>query len=304
MFLSFLKTKIGVSVVIALIIIASAIIFKIQEKNVAEKSALGAKVGLVADLSVKKALENGEIDNKQWENTLRAIVGTSTIDEKIAVLGQNNASSTISQKPLTATDRLAQAFFTKYIELKKSGAPIDETTGVNLVNELLTKDYGGPAGEKLYSASDITTFDSNTVISLKKYGNNLGAIFNQPAPADYENELVLVNQATETGINTGLKKLAQNIDRYETIRRELLETAAPKSLKIAHLALINSLSYIIEGVKGMALIDTDPAGATKMILKYEDGIKALDLSTHEMVAYFKKQKVTFSSTEAGYIFVE
>lgn len=302
--IQFLRTKIGFALVVAFIIIFGAFIFKIQSTENKKIDALNSKITLVANESVKKAIENGQIDTKSWEETLKNLVGTSTLDEKATIFTQNSASSTYSDQPLTATDRFAQAFFTRYVELKKSGAPIDETTGLGIVNELLTQDYGGPAGETVYSLEDITLLDTSLASELKKYGNNLGIVFSKPTPAGYENELFIVNRVNETGKKADLKKLAQNISRYTTIRKELLETGVPKTLKNAHLAIINSLSFIIEGIKGMSLMETDPVGATKMILKYDEGLKALDLSTHQLTSYFKQQNIKFSSSEPGYIFTE
>ena len=304
MFIQFLKTRVGISLICALLIVSGAFAFRNQDEKVKKESLLNTQIALVAEKSVKKGIENGQIDTKSWENTLKDLIGTSTLDESVTSLIQNTSSSTVSDKPLTATDRFSQVFFTKYVELKKSGAVIDENTGIRLVNELLTQDYGGPNAEKIYTASDIISLNTSTSASIRKYANNLGIIFDKPAPADYENELVIINRVNETQNKKDLVKLAQNIARYTEIRQDLLDTPVPKALKNTHLALVNSFSFIVEGVKGMALIETDPVGATKMILKYEDGLKAIDILSKQLSVYFKQQQIIFSSSEPGYIFTE
>ncbi len=300
--ISFLKTRIGISLICSLCIIGAALY--IQGDNSPKNSSgnLVAEIQAVASQSVKKGLENGHIDTKSWEEELKKVLSTTTIDSTIALLGTDTGTTT--PETLTATDRFAREFFMRYVELKNSGVAMDETTGVALVNELLTKDYGGPTGEPIYKATDIAILNTNQKSDLRAYANMLGQVLTKDVPQGYENELVILNRAQESGYRKDLPKLEQNIARYTEIRDEILVIPVPKSLTNAHLALINSLSFIIEGVRGMILLNTDPVGATRMVLKYQDGIKALEISTIELSTFFKKQGVTFSSSEPGNIFIE
>ncbi|HEU5114506.1 MAG TPA: hypothetical protein VFT82_01935, partial [Candidatus Paceibacterota bacterium] len=78
----------------------------------------------------------------------------------------------------------------------------------------------------------------------------------------------------------------------------------PAALKEAHLALINSLEAIIEGLQGMMTIKTDPVGATKLISRYEDGIQSISLPIEIIRNYLKRQSVAFSSYDSGYILTQ
>jgi hypothetical protein len=294
--LSFLRTKIGLSIVAALIIIGLALFFKF--KNPSPNTLVASKVGLIAEASIKDAIKNGSIDTPSLEDLAN---GTSSpsIEERIAQLQGN---SSVSNENITATDRFARNFFERYIEIKKSGAPIDENTGINLVNELLAQDYGGPNEEKTYTESDINLTTSSALVDSKKYGNALGQIFDTPLPKGYENELYIVNRVAETENYAELDKLAQNKDRYQTIRSKIEDLSVPLPMKNAHIAFLNSLSALIDGVKGMMLIKTDPVGATRMIAKYESGLKAIEIISSQVSSYFASKNITFSSTEPGYIF--
>ncbi len=299
--LKFLGTKIGISLIIALVIVGGATVFKFKTPKT---DSIGSKIDLIADASVQNALKNGQLGNPDWENTLKNLAIGTTTNDIIKNLEQKSSRASTPEKPLTATDRFAREFFTQYIKLKKSGAPIDENTGLLLVNKLLARDYGGPASEKVYTESDVSVINTTSLAEIKKYGNTLGMILNEPTPSGYENELVIVNRVYETEKNDDLQKLALNIARYEKIRDNIAFVSVPIALKVAHISLLNSLSAIIEGVKGMSILTTDPIGATKMILRYENGLKSFELSAKAISAYFKKQNVVFSSTEPGYIFVE
>ncbi len=296
MFFSFLKTKIGLSLILAVLIILTSVGMKL--KNSQNGTSVGTQVALIADAGIKNALKNGDGIDPTWEETLKLIAGTSTDSSKIALL---QATSSGEQKTLTATDRFAQTFFTDYIALKKSGALVDENTGTDLVNKLLVQDYGSAPEEKTYTESDIKILNSSSRETLKTYGNAFGAIVSTPFPKGYEHELVIVVRVNDTENTEDLKKLDQNIARYRSIRDRLVALPVPNSLVRQHLGFINSLSAMLEGVRGMALMETDPVGATKMIARYQDNLAALSLPALEMKAYFKKQNVVFSSLESGYL---
>jgi hypothetical protein len=300
MILNFFKTKIGAAVIVAIVIIGIGIILKASS---GPKEDIASKVALIADATVKDALEKGEIATPNWEDALKMIRGTSTDDGKIATLASTTYQS--ETKELTATDRFARTFFTKYIELKKSGAPIDENTGTNLVNQLLSQDYGSPSEEKIYTEADIQIAPSSSISAIKSYANSLGAIINSPSPKGYEPELAIIARMSNSeDLNVDdLAKLDLNVIRYKNMRDKMVALPVPSPLKAGHLALINSMSKILEGVRGMTLIKSDPVGATKMILLYQDGLNSLPLSLEVIKTYLKKQAISFTSSENGYILV-
>jgi len=296
MLLQFLKTKIGISLIVALLIVGGAFVTKLDFTPPTENK-LNAKIGLIAEKSLQNAIDSGNGSVEDWEKTLSNLISTSTLDEK-----QAYAESAIeTPEELTATDRFAREFLTEYVNLKKSGAPIDENTGTNLVNQLLARDYGGQNEEKTYTESDIQVVNTTSVTALKKYANALGTIISLPLPKDYEQELVVLDRVNTSGNSDDLSKLSVNVERYETMRAKIALLSVPDGLKTSHIALLNSLSTIIEGVKGMILISTDPVGSTKMIVGYEGGIKSLPLIIQSIGTYFAKQGITFSPNEPGYI---
>ncbi|HVT75362.1 MAG TPA: hypothetical protein VHD69_03070 [Candidatus Paceibacterota bacterium] len=293
MILNFLKTRVGVAALIALILIIGAVVIKARGSS---DHDLSQKVGLIADASLKKALENGQMSN------LDIIFGTSTIEDKIAALETTAATS--APENLNATDRFARAFFQEYVQLKQSGAQIDENTGTDLVNQLLARDYGSPTEEKVYTESDIRVSNTSSLQALKQYGNALGAILQEPLPKGYEQELFIIARYNDTSDASELGKLALNIGHYTILRDKILALAVPNPLKAAHIALLNSVTSILEGVRGMSYTDTDPVGATKMLAEYDRGIQTLSLPLEYIQSYLKKQSVSFSSSESGYILMQ
>lgn len=293
--LPFIKTKIGASLLLALIFVMCAGIFRLSMSG--STSNLQKQVGLIADTSVKDGIKNGDIVPSDWENSLRLVKTNG--DQGITAL--SSSTNAVIEENLTATDRFSREFFTQYLNLKKSGATIDENTGLNLVDQLLTQDYGGQSEEKVYSDQDIIIISSNSADFLRRYGNSLGAIVNKPLPYGYEQEIVVLSKVNETGNTDYFNKLGPNVKRYQEMRDGMLALPVPQDLKNVHLAFINSISSMLEGVRGMTLMDTDPVGATKMIAKYEDGLKLLPVAIQAMASYFAKQGIIFSPSESGFI---
>jgi hypothetical protein len=281
----------------AVLIIGTGIFLKVSSSK--PKESIRAKIDLIAQQSIKNAIETGEFDTSEWEKALG--IATSS-DEYKVLAGISGTSTQEDEGPLTATDRFSRELLQKYVKYKESGGVIDNETTIRFVNELLLKDYGGPEGEKTYTESDITVLDSTLLSDMKRYGNYLGQALNHPVSAEYENEVVIINRVYETDDPQYLSQLTENLKRYQAIRAQIEEIAVPRPLKEAHIAVLNSLSTIIEGVRGMMLIETDPIGATKFMVNYEDGLKALDTSFAVIGSYFKNHYITFSSTESGYIF--
>ncbi len=298
----FLFSSIGLSLIAAVVIIGGGIYLK----KATEKSSnsVRAKIDLIAQESIKKALQNGQIDTSGWEEALLAVSSTSTTDDKIAELKDAYEKSDAETAPITATDRFSRELLEKYVDFKNKGGVIDENTTIRFVNELLTKDYGGPEGEKIYTITDIIVLDTDLPSELKKYANEMASAISRPAPVGYESEIAIVNHVYETDDASYLEKLPQNIARYTEARKIASQIAVPKNLVDAHLAFLNSLSAIIEGIKGMTYIDSDPIGAARLMLSYEDGIKSIDPALRVISSHLKNRNVEFSSFESGYLFLK
>lgn len=297
----FIFSSIGLSLIAAILIIGAGIYFKGSSQP--SSSSIQTKIDLIAQESIKKALENGQVDIAQWEEALKKNTASST-EEKIAELQEKYAANPEKEEDLTATGRFSRALLQKYISFKNQGGVLDDNSTIEFVNELILEDYGGPEFEKTYDTSDIIVLDTDLPSELKKYGNAMGAAISQPVPVGYENEIILVNRVYETDDSSYLAKLPQNLNRYKESRRAASQIPVPKLLVEAHIAYLNSLSSIIDGIHGMILLDSDPIGAAKMMLSYDEGLKTIDPALRIISSHLKSRGIEFSSLESGYIFLK
>lgn len=289
---AFLKTKIGLSLIIALLFVLGALILKISlTPDPADE--ISQKVNLIADASIKKAIKDGSY---QFEDALNLLSSTS-----LAMNSSNNGStSTQSSIPttITATDRFARELFSQYAEAKKGGQEIDAATQAKIAEMVLSNDYSDPV--ELITESDVRTSNSMTRTQIKAYGNTLGKILGVP-PVKGEQELVILERARDTGLTRAdIDVLDLIYKRYVDMSKALMAVTVPSDAVSAHIALINGINLVAGGVEGILTLTTDPVGALTKIKYYENGVDLVSAGAIKMKAYFKTEDISFSSTESGY----
>ena len=294
MIISFIKTKVGISLIVALLFIGGAIVVKIVEGKQGTTD-IRDKVSLIASSSVKEASKDGSTN---LDEILSAINGTGTtsVSDQIATL--KSTSSTTADENITATDRFSRELFTEYMQAKKNGQTIDAATTQNIADSVLANDYSGQTD--LITVTDIKTTTDQSRARAQLYGNTVGQIFATPrVPGDQE--LFILDRIQTSGINDAdVKSLNLILQRYNAMRTELANMTVPTGAVAAHTDLVNGFTYIVDAVNGMLTISTDPIGSLTKIKHYEDGMNLLSAGALGLKAYFRSLNIVFSSSESGY----
>lgn len=289
---AFLKTKIGASLVIALLLIGAAGAAKIAQKN-APTEDLRQQVGLLADASVKEAIKNGEMD---WEKSLQLL---GEIDSATSTVDDPDAYASSSPTELTATDRFARELFTLYAQAKQNGEEIDEATAEKIAELALSNDYSGQM--PLITTDDIAITTDTSRARVKSYGNAVGKALSVPSvPGDQE--LIILERIMNDEIEKGdVESLILILKRYQDIAESLKSVVVPQDAAAIHIDLINGISYLSRAVEGILSMDADPIASLTKIRTYEDGIDLLTAGGLGLRSYFISKNVTFSSDERGYV---
>ncbi|HEY0907751.1 MAG TPA: hypothetical protein VGE35_00170 [Candidatus Paceibacterota bacterium] len=293
MIANFLKTRIGIALLIAIIFVIIAIAYKVSSKT-AQPSDISQKIQLIASESVKRSIADGSYD---FEDTLN-ILGSST-DQAIALQEPDSSSISGNAATVTATDRFARELFTKYADAKKNGQNIDELTQNEIAELVLSNDYSSQM--KLISETDLNIRDDSSRSALRAYGNALGSALSIPAVAG-DHELIILERAREIGgfTNQETATLAKILARYKAISESLMEMAVPRTAGSAHAALINGVNLLANGTEGIIELFSDPVGSLTKIKLYENGINLVSAGVLKSKVNFMNGGVIFSSTEGGY----
>jgi hypothetical protein len=310
--LRFLRTKIGISLVIALIIIGCAALLRSQSAAPEKESSLAS---IAIEKVIESALEKDDDQDglKNWEETLyksdpldpdtdkdgmrdgdEAVAGRDPLSKSVA-----DASATATIPVYTATDRLSQELLREYTKAKQSGKEITTDLSDRIAEEILAKDYDSSL-PTAYTINDIKISADTSISGLRSYGNALGTILSAP-PAGTRNELEIFQKIASEPVETYKSELLALQKRYIAMRTKLLALPSPRETAFAQADIATALTIFIESIDGALALDTDPVGSLGKISRYQDGLSALDLPFKELSAVMKKRGISFTPSESGYI---
>lgn len=312
--LSFLSTPVGISLLLALLVIGIASIVKTNNQAVEKGPA-----ALAVEKLIKKSLEDDTDGDglKNWEESLYKTDpenadtdgdgvpdGTeiSTNRDPLIVGVGNSTSSTTPTSSIrfSATDRFSQEIFMKYIEAKQSGKEITTDLANEIAEEILAKDYSGP--EEVFEENSLATLTVTSIATIKAYGNEFGKTISIPRSQDARSEILIIDSIMSDGMTDMDRIELESMRlRYQKIRDGLARIQVPEDAKKIHASFIRSIDLLKEVVIGIETIESDPVGALKKIAFFEDGINNLTVASVALKNYFIKKGVSFESYEPGVV---
>jgi hypothetical protein len=188
-------------------------------------------------------------------------------------------------------------FLQTYSSLKKDGVPLSAEERDRLATELIAKINATPAiNTVVYTENDLNLSADNTTVALRTYGNPL----RNATPRHFESEMVIVYNALHKNRDE-LIKLDVVIKSYNDFLKNALAIPVPSDVKVAHLAILNSVSQLITTIEGMKLLFTDPLTATAHISTYPANATALQDSFATLTAELASYSVTYDREDYGYL---
>lgn len=312
--LSFLSTRVGISLLVALLVIGIATIIKTRgDSAVTEKGP----AALAVEKLIKKSLEDDTDGDtlKNWEEALyktdpeNADTDGDGVHDGAEITANRNplvvgvgdsTSSTTSGTAIqfSATDRFSQELFVKYLEAKQSGKEITTELANQIAEEVLAKDYSGL--EQTFEESQLATLVTPSITAIKAYGNEFGRAISIPRSPDARSEIAIIDSVMSAGMtDTDRAELETIRLRYQKIRDNLARIQVPEDAKSIHASFIRSVDLLKEAVVGIETIESDPIGSLKKIAFFEDGINNLTVASVALKTYFIKKSISFEPYESG-----
>ena len=291
-------------------------LFALLEYQNQTKTTNNGNMISVADQRIIDSIANKDTDSdglKDWEEALWQTDpnnpdtnGNGIKDgAEVAKLSLETTSSTPkTTKPLTSSDQFSRDLFTRYVSIKQTGSgdPADYNNYTDLVQSYIDKEATALSAN-IHSATDFKVIAKETPADIHRYGNEFGALFVTDETPDLENELVILNRATENQNQTELNKLDKNIAAYEEILNGLLKISVPESFLPDHLTLTNAVETIILGIKSMKFSFSDPLKAAAGLKNYPDAAGNILPLLRNIGGGLEESGVTFTQTETGYRFI-
>ncbi len=199
----------------------------------------------------------------------------------------------------TATTKLAQDLFAQYMKVKQSGQEIDPDLEKKLIQNLITTNNLNKKEYVEFHSEDIDIINDSMPAS-KSYGNKVGAILSKYNLANFDSELIILEQATQNQKPKELEKLKPIIAAYEKVVGDLLDLEVPRSIAQTHLDLINSFSLGIRSDEDFLTLYDDPTTTFTALTTYQNAAANMGAAFRALDKYFKSKQIVFSENEPGY----
>ncbi len=261
---------------------------------------------------------------KDWEETLfksdpnnKDTDGDGTDDGEEVKLGRNpiipgpndkiQKSETLSgnytedsYENLTATDKVSRQLFAEYFQAKQSGAEVSSETQSRIIESAIS-DPNLIKKARFYTEGELKIINESGESSLRKYGNNVGAILKK-YPGSKESELVTLNRAIQKDDENELAKLDISASAYQNTIKDMLLLSVPKKAVSVHLSVINGLSAVEKINRDMRNVFKDPITALSSTQEYIKTVTNLAESLKNVGLFFKEEGVFFNENENGYYY--
>ena len=200
---------------------------------------------------------------------------------------------------ISKTDAFGRGFFASVMTLKDSGQLTPENMqklSDSIVENFTTEDV------KSFSINDLKVSNDNSPAALKKYGNELGTVFEEYLKLKLPDELLIVARAVSSGDQGELQKLDQIISANKKLIEKHLAMSVPQKASSVHLKLVNHYQTITAAIENMKRAISDPLTGTIAISRYKKELKPLNDTMTELKNFFINNKVIFEPDEPGKIF--
>ena len=254
----------------------------------------------MADLVNKSTTGDGIPD---WEKVLWGLDPTKSenvpgVPDSVTIAKLQQAASgassqtdtgTTSDTNLTQTDKFSREFLATVTTLAQNGGVdangnMDQNTVDQITNTLEDNVQNSPQ-RKVYTSSDITVINDDSIKTIKTYNNALAAL-PEKSSIKYTVMDVLQKFAPDaTGNNADpsvLPELIPIVNEMSNLRDRTLKVPVPQSFVSLHLQAVNALEGIIENLNDIQLFSTDPLVAFSGMSKYEQNASSFQTAAQTL----------------------
>lgn len=253
-----------------------------------------------AEIALLKGDRNGN-QTEDWKDIILETMSTSTKEQAERaptdaltlerLRDPNNLTSSFSKNIYTAS-----AFIAK-------NPTIGEEEQANLISGLIEKE-SSKIKPKIYTLDDIPLSRGDITTEKKKYGNSMALLLKKADSYDLtSDDLAQLAKYNETKDVADLAFFSTKRDNVQKVLEDLLSITVPPSAAIFHVNLINAVSLFVLSLDAFASTKEDPIKSLAFLNSYEETTKDLFIKIAAVQDYFTLEKVPFTGSEPGYVFI-
>jgi len=251
-----------------------------------------AKPPTIAPAQTPSAITTNGLD---WKAALSAIEGEPVLPEPPSE--ETVANLLAASETSNITTSIGRSILVNLGEAKAQGLGSDIPTQERIVEGALEKIEAGQ-GATLYTNTNLALV-ADSAETLKLYGNTVVTILNSHPEASFDNTLLTVGEAVDTGSSAKLASLGAIAAGYKSIVSELLAVSVPQTLAPLHLQVVNNFSRIVASYADMQVTLTDPlrgVGGLKLYQNLTDETGRLFINIAQAL---QRNGILFNENEPG-----
>lgn len=206
-----------------------------------------------------------------------------------------------SSEPKTFTEAFARSYIEELIRSKNSSSGISKET---LVNQAVGSVEGAVLA-RVYSPSDLTIINNATESDVRTYGNELGAVLEQPVLPGGADPFAIMLKAMQDEDPEMASRLSAYRIGYKTIRDGVQSVPVPNTLVKEHLRLLNVFSSIHDS---FAYLETrmfdDPLLAFGYYVKLVEKLEEMHVAVADIADALAEQNIYYTKEESGTMIFE
>lgn len=239
---------------------------------------------------------DGDNDGKEVDaNRNPAVAGpedTLTIDATTGAIVPSG-----NENDFNETDKVGQAFFVKYLELRQSGM-LQNGEAQGELFEAISESIIKQSLYKNLDVRDILIGGADGSSTAKAYGNVIASVI-AGHPGSTESEAVILLRALQEDTPTELEKLDPIIETYHGLYTELKTIVVPRDAGRVHLDLLNATGQLEQTIRDMRKAFTDPVVMFGATARYPSELEMLETALVQLRTYLLQNNVQFEMSDAG-----
>lgn len=273
--------------------------FGIKSTGVKYKKLDLTKPASIKDVAIDTN-NNGTID---WDEFISQTTGKTQLETSL--FSKNKPDQKIVEAlndPNNITTSFSKNLYVTSAYIKQYGGG-QESDKNGIVSKLL-EDESAKVAFTPYTYKDLKISANESPSTMKRYGNNIGAIITIGIKSGLAlNDLDALQSFVKNNQDSyALSLLKEKASTAATIVISLRDTEVPPSAVAYHLSLLNSVAEYSNMMGNISSADTDPLRASISFNRYQEitGVMLKNIAT--LSQYFTSQNINFSKDDSGYIF--
>jgi len=272
--------------IVSLFIITAACVFAVIVAFGQEKS--GKAINFASNMVAGEKVDIPE--NPDWQTDL------GKVSEDLAPIEIEGGD----EGPKTLTEEMSVSLMSNYLSMKESGTLTPETA-LKLVDQ--TDEFLWQYGLDPYTEKDLRIIPDNGLVSIQKYGEDVGNALRNNKTTQIKNELEIFKEAVETNNPEKVKDLLAVALVYEEISAKLLQTSVPKKFVKAHIDMLNGLRGVSLALKDLSKLFVDPVLGLEGMRKYQASANLYFQARTATAQYLLLSQINYKQGSGGYYLI-